>query len=79
MALTHDESQALARGELVHLTLDGIPCVAIREDLYVERPFDGHDRDAPTPLTLARMIRDITAEEDAEDPALESYQQYKKR
>jgi hypothetical protein len=76
MNLSPDQLKAVAAGEPVPLLVERTRCVLIREDL-----FDRLKRvtsDALDADNLYDLIEETMAEDDANDPALESYQKYKR-
>jgi hypothetical protein len=78
MILTPAQVDAIASGEAVSVDVHGTLCVVIRKDVYEGRQRDVDEEDFPSSQTTANVISSIMAEDDANDPALDSYQQYKK-
>lgn len=76
MQLSTEELSAAANGKAVEVTIDGQDFVLLRRDLYnrVQRVIDD---EGLNPLATARLIGETMAEDDADDPLLDSYQQYK--
>jgi hypothetical protein len=77
MQLTADQKQALERGEAVSLILENTPCVVIRRDIYERiRPLvDGGQEIDVT--ALYPLVNQALREDDAHDPWLDSYQDYR--
>ena len=79
MTLTSEQIQAIKEGEpVVFMPPEiGEQCIVIRKDVYqrlVHLEYDDREIDA---ARLYPMIGRIMEEDDANDPALESYQKYK--
>ena len=74
MNLTEEQLKAAETGP-VTIEADGREYVVISREVYeLERATDSE----PGSLSTARLIRETMAEDDADDPALDSYQQYKR-
>lgn len=78
MNLTNEQLQAFEKGEAVELTLNGIPCVVLRKEVYDRvksiMEYDDSD-DLPSPAALSTLVRETMAEDDANDPLLDSYRE----
>lgn len=74
MTLSTDQRQAIQRGQAVRASLDGIPCVVLREDVYdrVERVLDYDD----SPLTTEEKqwaLAEAGRRHGWEDPEMDVY------
>jgi hypothetical protein len=56
----------------------GEECVVIRRDAYEKIKHLLYDDSEPDPARFYPLVSAIMAEDDADDPALESYQRYKR-
>jgi hypothetical protein len=75
MNLTNDQLKAVEAGVPVPVLLDSTKCVLLREDVYDRlRQVTSDVLDADTVYSL---IEEVMADDDANDPALQSYQKYK--
>jgi len=78
MNLSSEQIQAIKEGEAVPVLSPeiGQECVVVRRDVYqrLAHLFDDSEID---PARLYPMVGRIMAEDDADDPSLETYQQYK--
>lgn len=77
MQLTEEQLQAAKNGQAVGLRIGDQAFVLLSREVY-DRVSRVVQDDSPGPLATARMIRIDTAEDDAGDPTLDSYQQYKR-
>jgi len=79
MNLTNDQVQAVKGGEAVPVLPAevGEECVLVRKDVY-QRITHLPDGSELNPARLYSMVGHIMAEDDANDPSLESYQKYKR-
>lgn len=77
MQLTTEEFNEAVAGKSVEVSIDGKDFVLLRRDVYdrIELIVDGEILDPPATV---RLIRETMADDDANDPLLESYQQYKR-
>lgn len=76
MNLMPQQMEALASGEAVSIDINGTPCVVVRQDVYDAVQIG--DSDLPSPQATASIIGDVMADDDANDPALEAYQHYRR-
>jgi len=79
MTFTSDEIRAIKHGEPVEIVPPeiGEQCVAVRKDVYQRMAHPTCDDSEIDPAGLYAIVGRIMAEDDANDPALESYQKYK--
>jgi hypothetical protein len=77
MQLTLEQLEAADSGQVVELTADGKAFVLLSRAAY-DQVRHLELREIPSPLTTARLIREAMAEDDADDPILDSYQEYKR-
>jgi hypothetical protein len=77
LSLTVEQLQAVKEGAAVRLPVPelALECVVVRADLYarVERVLD----DAVGEEVVASLVESSMREYDADDPSLDSYQQYR--
>ena len=77
MQLTIDQKHALERGEPVAVSFDDTECVILRRDVYEQSRATAEEDEWLSSETLYGLVESVMAEDDAHDPALESYQHYK--
>ena len=77
MNLSTDQQRAVEQGQAVPFVLEGTECIIVRKDVYerVKRVIDEEALDADLVYDL---IASTAAEDDANDPGLQLYQQYKR-
>ena len=78
MQLTIDEKAAVRAGRPVRIREDDLDCVLVRADVFErfeERLVSGAEFDVRTMYPLANAA---TADDDAQDPLLDSYEIYRK-
>ncbi len=75
MKLTEVEKQAVRNGEPVLCREDDVECVVLRADVF--RRFRGLLDEGLPPEAVTLLVDESMAEYDADDPLLDSYQQYK--
>jgi hypothetical protein len=74
MNLSTDQLKALDRGQAVPLKIDKRECVVVRRDVY-ERVKDlSYDDTEMDPAEAYPFVNEVMADDDANDPTLESYQ-----
>ncbi|MGA2031934.1 MAG: hypothetical protein ABSG68_06750 [Thermoguttaceae bacterium] len=80
MNLTNEQVQAIRQGAPVPVVpLEvGEECVVLRKDAYEKMAQAADDETQSDPARFYPLVGAIMAEDDAEDPALESYQRYKR-
>jgi hypothetical protein len=80
MNLTSEQVQAIREGEHVPIVPPevGEECIVLRRDAYEKIKHLICDDDNVDPARFYPLVSAIMAEDDAEDPALESYQKYKR-
>ena len=80
MNLTSEQVQAIREG--VHVPIlppeVGEECVVLRRDIYEKIKHLLYDDGEVEPARFYPLVSAIMAEDDADDPALESYQKYKR-
>ncbi len=79
MHLTNEQVQALREGEPVAIVPPevGEQCVLLRMDAYEKMKHLVYDDSQADPSQFYSVVSAVMAEDDANDPALESYQKYK--
>lgn len=79
MDLTSEQVQAIREGGHVPVVPPevGEECVVLRRDEYERLKHLAIDDSEPDPAAFYPLVGRIMAEDDANDPALESYQKYK--
>lgn len=76
MNLTSEQLQAIHRGESVRVTIDsGDPVVIVRADIYESIAADSQV--GLPPEKVGQLVEEAMRDYDANDPLLESYQQYR--
>jgi hypothetical protein len=75
MNLTTEQIKAVESGEPVPILVDQVKCVVIREDLW--NRLKQVASDALSADVVYGLIEEAMADDDANDPALQSYQKYK--
>lgn len=76
MILNQEELQAVQEGRHVPIVLGSTECVVIRKDIFERlQSLLGDDLDADA---VCSHMEQVMAEDDANDPLLESYQIYKR-
>jgi hypothetical protein len=80
MELTNEQVQAIREGAPVAVVPPevGEECVVLQRDAYEKIRNLVYDDSEADPARLYPVVGAIMAEDDAEDPALESYQKYKR-
>jgi hypothetical protein len=80
MNLTSEQVQAIREGEPVRIIPPevGQECVVLRGDAYEKIKHLFYDDSATDPAKFYPLVSAIMAEDDADDPALDSYQKYKR-
>jgi len=80
MNLNDQQVQAIREGEPVRIVPPevGEECIVIRRDAYEKIKHLLYDDSEPDPAQFYPLVSAIMAEDDADDPALESYQKYKR-
>ena len=80
MNLTSEQVQAIREGVPVSVVPPevGEECVMLRKDAYEKIKHLLDDDSDADPARFYPLVSAIMAEDDAEDPALESYQKYKR-
>jgi hypothetical protein len=80
MDLTSDQVRAIREGEAVAVVPPevGEECVVLRRNAYEKNKHLLYDEGEPDPARFYPIVGAIMAEDDAQDPALESYQKYKR-
>jgi hypothetical protein len=80
MVFTSEQVQAIRDGCPVPIILSevGEECVVLRRDAFDKIKHLLYDDSAADPSRFYSMVSAIMAEDDANDPALESYQIYKR-
>ena len=81
MNLTSEQVRAIREGAPVPIIPPevGDECVVLRRDAYEKIKHLLYDDDSEVdPARFYPLVSAITAEDDADDPALESYQKYKR-
>ncbi len=80
MNLTNEQVQAIREGEPVRIVLPevGEECVVLRSDAYEKIKCLFYGDSEPDPARFYPLVSAIMAEDDADDPALDSYQKYKR-
>ena len=80
MNLTSDQVRAIREGAHVPIIPPevGEECVVLRRDAYEKLKQVLYDDSEADPTRFYPLISAIMAEDDADDPALESYQKYKR-
>ncbi len=76
MTLSREQLQAVQDGNPVQIVLDRTECVVLRKDVFDHVQIllgDTLDADA-----VYSHMEEVMAEDDANDPLLESYQSYKR-
>ncbi len=78
--LTNEQVQAIREGKPVRIVPPevGEECVVLRKDAYEKIKHLFYDDSEPDPARLYSFASVIMAEDDANDPALDSYQKYKR-
>ncbi len=71
MKLTDAEKQAIAQGETIRTTTDGIQVAVLRIDVFE------NISSALSPKAVSALIEETMSEYDQGDPLLESYQNLK--
>jgi hypothetical protein len=79
MTLTNEQVQAVMGGEPVPIVPPevGQECVMLRRDVYDQLREASSTSDFD-PASYYSIIGEVMAEDDANDPALDSYQKYKR-
>jgi hypothetical protein len=80
MNLTDEQAQAIREGQPVRVVPPEVweECIVIRSDAYERIKHLFYDDSEPDPAQLYPLVSAIMAEDNADDPALESYQKYKR-
>jgi hypothetical protein len=80
MNLTNEQIQAIREGEPVRVELPevGEECIVIRSDTYEKIKHLFYDDSEPDPAQFYPLVSAIMPEDDADDPALEGYEKYKR-
>lgn len=78
MNLTDEQLQAAERGEAVKVEHNGKVFYLITAEVY-ERAKRVLTNESPSADEIYDLMEQVMAEDDANDPALESYQHYKAR
>lgn len=80
MDLTSEQVHALREGSPVSIVPPevGEECVVLRKDAYERIKRLLYEDGDPDPARFYPLVSAIMAEDDADDPALESYQKYKR-
>jgi hypothetical protein len=80
MDLTSEQIQAIREGAHVAVVPPevGEECVVLRRDAFEKIKNPIYDDSEADPARLYPVVSAIMAEDDANDPALESYQKYKR-
>ncbi len=78
MVLTSEQVQAIDHGDAVPISVDGRPCVVLRQEVYdrVKRVTDFDDSDISPEETYSAVL---AAWDQDEDPGLDAYQDYKRQ
>lgn len=77
MQLTDAQLDAAECGEVVEIMDQGRGFVLLSRELY-DQVRQSEESELPTSLATARLIREVMADDDANDPTLDSYQRYKR-
>lgn len=75
MNLSTEQQLAVERGQAVPVVVGQIECIVIRRDVYEQS--SALVNDEIDPARFYSLVGQIMAEDDADDPTLESYQKYK--
>ena len=80
MTLTNEQIRAIRGGEPVEIVLPevGTECVVVRKDVYDGIKHLFYEDTEPDPSKFYPLVNAIMAEDDADDPALDSYQKYRR-
>ncbi len=80
MNLTNEQVQAIREGSHVRVVPPevGEECVVLRSDAYERIKGLVYDDSEADPAGFYPLVNAIMAEDDANDPALDSYQKYKR-
>lgn len=80
MTLTTEQVGAIREGEPVAIVPPevGEECVVLRKDAFEKLSHPLDDESEPDPARFYSLVSAIMAGDDANDPALESYQKYKR-
>jgi hypothetical protein len=78
MNLTNEQFQAAERGEAVKVEHNGKEFYLLAAEVY-ERAKRALTDEPPSADEIYELMEQVMAEDDANDPALESYQHYKTR
>ena len=76
MQLDSHQQHAMLAGEPVPLVIQGTECILVRKDIY-EKARPMAEGDALHPDTIYELMESALAEDGANDPGLDLYQQYR--
>ena len=81
MHLTSEQVTSIKEGEPVRLTPDeiGTACVVVRADVYDRVKTLIYDDSDVSPRELYHFVDGVMAEDDADDPTLAEYQNYRRQ
>jgi hypothetical protein len=78
MDLSNHQQTSLENGEAVPVIHAGIPCILVRADVFDDLKAKSYDDSDFTPRDAYPMIDRVMAEQDANDPTLDHYQQFRR-
>ena len=75
--MSNDQMEMIRTGKPLRFTAQDTSCVILRADIF-DRLGLSFDDSGGTPRSLYPLVDRIMEEDDANDPTLESYQQYQR-
>jgi hypothetical protein len=78
MELSNHQQASLANGEAVPVVQAGIPCIIVRADVFEDLKSRTYDDSEFAPRDAYSTIDRVMADQDANDPTLDYYQQFRR-
>jgi len=73
MILSADQLKALDQGQAVRVNIDERECVVVRRDVFDRAKDSSYDDTEMDPSEAYPLVDEVMAQDDADDPTLESY------